>query len=133
FGDLTELHEKIQAFEAARSYADEWHRAKELLDPRVSAIIADGWSISLCQHLENLQHARIAREQFDGVIGYADYIVAAAAPGEAPIGAKDVGTDFRDMGSPSQSRAWTLLHVPAIAVPCTHGPNGLPVGIQIIG
>jgi Asp-tRNA(Asn)/Glu-tRNA(Gln) amidotransferase A subunit family amidase len=37
------------------------------------------------------------------------------------------------MGDTAQSRAWTLLHVPVVTVPCHRGPNGLPVGVQLIG
>jgi Asp-tRNA(Asn)/Glu-tRNA(Gln) amidotransferase A subunit family amidase len=28
---------------------------------------------------------------------------------------------------------WTLLHVPCVAVPGFTGPNGLPVGLQLVG
>jgi Asp-tRNA(Asn)/Glu-tRNA(Gln) amidotransferase A subunit family amidase len=28
---------------------------------------------------------------------------------------------------------WTLLHVPCLAIPCTVGAKGLPVGIQVVG
>jgi Asp-tRNA(Asn)/Glu-tRNA(Gln) amidotransferase A subunit family amidase len=27
---------------------------------------------------------------------------------------------------------WTILHVPALSMPTHRGPNGLPVGIQLI-
>ncbi len=67
------------------------------------------------------------------MIGDCDCILTTAAPGEAPKGWRVLGDRFNSMGSPSQSRAWTLLHVPAITVPCHHGPAGLPVGIQLIG
>ena len=28
---------------------------------------------------------------------------------------------------------WTVLHVPAITLPVLTGPNGMPVGLQLIG
>ena len=31
------------------------------------------------------------------------------------------------------SRLWTLLHVPLISLPVATGPQGLPVGIQLVG
>ena len=30
-------------------------------------------------------------------------------------------------------RIWTLLGTPSMNVPCSTGPNGLPVGVQVIG
>ena len=28
---------------------------------------------------------------------------------------------------------WTMLNVPCLAMPCHTGPNGMPVGVQIVG
>ena len=28
---------------------------------------------------------------------------------------------------------WTLLHAPCVSVPMGRGPNGLPLGLQVIG
>ena len=36
-------------------------------------------------------------------------------------------------GDPIFCRIWTLLGVPALNIPCSQGPNGLPVGVQVIG
>jgi len=49
-----------------------------------------------------------------------------AAPGEAPRG-------LEATGNPVFNRIWTLLHVPAVTVPWTSGPHGLPLGVQVIG
>jgi Asp-tRNA(Asn)/Glu-tRNA(Gln) amidotransferase A subunit family amidase len=34
-------------------------------------------------------------------------------------------------GNPDLSRAWTLLGLPSITIPCGTGPEGLPFGLQI--
>jgi Asp-tRNA(Asn)/Glu-tRNA(Gln) amidotransferase A subunit family amidase len=60
------------------------------------------------------------------VFGDADAIVAPSAPGEAPLG-------LAATGDPVFCRVWTLLGVPAINIPCSQGPNGMPVGVQVIG
>jgi Asp-tRNA(Asn)/Glu-tRNA(Gln) amidotransferase A subunit family amidase len=31
------------------------------------------------------------------------------------------------------NRIWTLLHVPCVTIPAFEGPNGMPVGLQVIG
>jgi len=36
-------------------------------------------------------------------------------------------------GDPVFCRVWTLLGVPALNIPCSQGPNGMPVGVQVIG
>ncbi|WP_431285984.1 amidase [Humitalea sp. 24SJ18S-53] len=66
------------------------------------------------------------RRSFDAIASGYDAVLTPAAPGEAPVGRQDTGNAvFNSM--------WTLLHVPCIGIPCTEGPNGLPVGVQIIG
>ena len=55
-----------------------------------------------------------------------DILVTPSAPGEAPK-----GLDWT--GDPAFNSIWTSLHVPCVTVPAGTGPNGLPLGIQIVG
>jgi Asp-tRNA(Asn)/Glu-tRNA(Gln) amidotransferase A subunit family amidase len=53
-------------------------------------------------------------------------VLTPAAVGEAPLGRQDTG-------NPVFNSMWTLMHVPCIGIPCTKGPHGMPVGVQIVG
>ena len=66
------------------------------------------------------------RKLFDALFPGFDAVLSPAAQGEAPVGRQDTG-------NPVFNSMWTLLHVPCIGIPCTRGPNGMPVGVQIIG
>jgi Asp-tRNA(Asn)/Glu-tRNA(Gln) amidotransferase A subunit family amidase len=55
-----------------------------------------------------------------------DILVTPSSPGEAPS-----GLDWT--GDPAFNFIWTSLHVPCVTVPAGAGPNGLPLGIQIVG
>ena len=70
--------------------------------------------------------AAACRAMLSDAFADADVIVAPSAPGEAPRG-------LTATGDPVFNRIWTLLGVPAISIPCSLGPNGLPVGVQVIG
>jgi Asp-tRNA(Asn)/Glu-tRNA(Gln) amidotransferase A subunit family amidase len=60
----------------------------------------------------------------DELFGKADFLLAPSALDEAP--------KFEDgTGDPAMSRAWTILGLPSISIPCGHGNNGLPLGLQI--
>jgi Asp-tRNA(Asn)/Glu-tRNA(Gln) amidotransferase A subunit family amidase len=133
YAGLVEAHERMQEFEAARSYAWEYHNHRDRLDPVVRGIIEAGLAVPFERYLEYTRFAQRARAEFPQVLGEADCIVTAAAPGEAPPGWRVLGNRFKAMGDTSQSRAWTLLHVPVVTIPCHRGPNGLPVGVQLIG
>jgi Asp-tRNA(Asn)/Glu-tRNA(Gln) amidotransferase A subunit family amidase len=66
------------------------------------------------------------RKAFDAMFEGFDVVLTPSATGEAPEGLHTTG-DFVFNG------LWTLLHVPCLAIPCIKGPQGLPVGIQIVG
>jgi Asp-tRNA(Asn)/Glu-tRNA(Gln) amidotransferase A subunit family amidase len=55
-----------------------------------------------------------------------DFLLTLSAPDEAPKG-------FETTGSPVFNRIWTWLGVPCVTLPFGHGPNGLPLGVQLIG
>ena len=130
---LVEAHERMQEFEAARSYAWEYENHRGALDATVRRIIDAGLAIPFERYLEYTRLAQRAREEFPTLLAESDCILTAAAPGEAPYGWRVLGDRFESMGDTAQSRAWTLLHVPVVTVPCHRGPNGLPVGVQLIG
>ena len=63
---------------------------------------------------------------FDAMFADFDVVVSPAAPGEAPQGLSSTGDwVFNSM--------FTAMHVPCLAIPCTRGSKGLPVGVQIVG
>ncbi len=66
------------------------------------------------------------RRRFDALFPGIDAVLTCSAPGEAPVG-------LHNNGDPVFNALWTLLHAPCIAIPCHTGPNGMPVGVQIVG
>lgn len=66
------------------------------------------------------------RKLFDALFPGFDAVLTPSAVGEAPVG-------LQNNGDPIFNAMWTLLHVPCIAIPCHTGPNGMPVGVQIVG
>ena len=66
------------------------------------------------------------RRLFDALFPELDAVLTPPAAGEAPVG-------LQNNGDLVFNAMWTLLHVPCIAIPCHRGPNGMPVGVQIVG
>jgi Asp-tRNA(Asn)/Glu-tRNA(Gln) amidotransferase A subunit family amidase len=73
-----------------------------------------------------LRTFKALQDDFPNVLGDLDVLVTPAAPGEAPKG-------LEWTGDPAFNATWTALHVPCVTVPAGAGPNGLPLGIQIVG
>ena len=53
-------------------------------------------------------------------------IVTPSACGEAT-------RDLTGVSDSAFNRIWTLMHGPCISIPAFKGPNGMPVGIQVVG
>ena len=81
--------------------------------------------IPISKLLATADEAASLRPQFDRLAERFDAILTPSAPGEAPVGA-NVPADATFNGM------WTLLHAPCITLPGLVGPEGLPVGVQLV-
>ena len=82
-----------------------------------------------CKEAERVAAQNIferSQREFPTTMEGLDILVTPAAPGEAPAG-------LEWTGDPAFNFIWTSLHVPCVTVPAGHGPNGLPLGVQIVG
>ena len=109
----------------------DYETAADRLDWRVRKTVEEGMKIGGDRYIEMTKRAQKLRHEFASLMGDADAIMTNAAPGEALQNWRLLGDDFK-MGDPRQSRAWTLLHLPAVTVPALIGPQGLPVGVQFL-
>jgi Asp-tRNA(Asn)/Glu-tRNA(Gln) amidotransferase A subunit family amidase len=124
--DLTLLQTRIMSFEMARALIFERTRYSKKLSPQLLQQLSEGAQIPYEQYQKDLMKAQAARfaiaQLFENEV---DILIAPSAPGEAPL-AKE-GT-----GNPVFCRGWTLSGLPCINLNVSSGPNGLPVGVQLI-
>ena len=78
------------------------------------------------EYLAALQLGEDCRRQLPDVFGDVDILLAPCTNGEAPRG-------LGDTGDPGFQAIWTILYTPSLSLPTHRGPNGLPVGIQLVG
>jgi amidase len=126
FEQLEDAQRWIAAFEFARNFTWEienhWERISEQLR---NGRIRDGLSCTLERYLEARGLAERCRAILADVFGDCDVLLAAAATGEATVG-------LSLTGSAAPCAIWTTVHAPSVTIPVFKGPNGLPVGAQII-
>ncbi|MBE9607140.1 amidase [Acetobacteraceae bacterium H6797] len=126
FDEIGKAHRIVLLGEGRGAFLQEALAAPGLLHQDFHDRAANSEGITAEQMLWAYDHAADCRRLFDEIARGYDAILTPAAPGEAPLGLQDTGNAiFNSM--------WTLLHVPCIGIPCISGPNGLPVGVQIIG
>lgn len=124
--EITQLQTRIMLFEMSRSFTFEReHFSKKLSLPLLKQL-NDGLAIRYEQYSRDLVATKLAKDSISRLFeNKIDVLIAPSAIGEAPL-IKD-GT-----GDPIYCRGWTLFGLPCINLNITTGPNGLPVGIQII-
>jgi Asp-tRNA(Asn)/Glu-tRNA(Gln) amidotransferase A subunit family amidase len=126
FARLQPAHNVIQGFEAARNFEFELEEHRSSLSAMLVAMLDEGVAVSPTLYHESIQLVSECRASLAELFGDCHVLVTASATGEAPGG-------LGSTGNPVMNRIWTALHAPCITVPAANGPNGLPVGLQIIG
>ena len=126
FERIEDAQRWIAAFEFARNFTWEienhWERISEQLR---NGRIKDGLSCTPERYLEARNLAERWRAMLADAFGECDVLLAASALGEAPIG-------LSLTGSAAPCAIWTTVHAPSVTIPVFKGPNGLPVGAQVI-
>lgn len=125
FAEAVELHRLIQDPELAVSLAPEYERGKDQLSPRLRAMIESGSEITAAAHIRALARIPVLTRALDAIFDEFDAILTPATPGEAP--------GIETTGSPVFCTTWSLLGTPALSLPLMTGPNGLPLGVQLVG
>ncbi|MSP88311.1 MAG: amidase [Alphaproteobacteria bacterium] len=125
FAALVDAHKAIMGFEAARALADEHSRHRDKISAGLLQILDGGLAMTHASYVAACAQAGAARHKLRQVFDGFDCLLAPSAMGEAPAG-------LNATGDPLFSRMWTLLYVPSLTLPGLTGPQGLPVGVQII-
>jgi len=121
-----DAHLKIVVFELARALAFEWAAHRRALSPELTGLIEAGRACSFDDYLTAQAVAAAARTWIARTFDEVDLWLTLSAPGEAPEG-------LESTGDPVLNRVWSVLHLPALSLPAGQGPNGLPLGVQLIG
>jgi Asp-tRNA(Asn)/Glu-tRNA(Gln) amidotransferase A subunit family amidase len=108
-------------------HADWFDRFAQLYRPRTVEAIRLGRTIS-AERLRECREARLDLADLlqDGASrGGIDCWICPSAVGVAPVG-------YEDTGDPSMTAAWSYAGFPALSLPVFDGPDGMPLGIQLV-
>ncbi len=125
FNESHRVHRCIMLYEAARASRAVRSAYRNLISDFLNKALDEGETISDSDYRSALEKRLAMKRTFAGLLEDHDAIITPPAPGEAP--------SFESTGDPSLCTLWTVLGVPAITIPTGLGPQGLPLGLQIIG
>jgi Asp-tRNA(Asn)/Glu-tRNA(Gln) amidotransferase A subunit family amidase len=130
--ELPEVFEKLDAaasdilgYEMARGLAHEAAHHRSRIHPMLLERVDSGAKLPLAKYENALGVAAECRRRLAEQMKKVDAIVTPSATGEAPLG-------LESTGNTAMNRLWTLLHGPCITVPAGEGPNGMPLGVQLV-
>ncbi|MGH7153452.1 MAG: amidase, partial [Acetobacteraceae bacterium] len=123
---LTEAHPIVMNSESARALGWELAERRSGISPELLERLEFG--LSQPEASVRRAHAAFGEAQrgFPAALEGLDVLVTPSATGQAPR-----GLDWT--GDPAFNFIWTSLHVPCVTVPAGTGPDGLPLGIQVVG
>lgn len=113
------------AWEGSACLAPERDLHWDVLHPATHAFLLRQDGITHDRWLAGIAARDAAIADLDALFGDCDLLITQAAPGEAPLG----------LGSTGQATfniCWTLLGTPSLSIPAGLGPNGLPIGLQLV-
>jgi Asp-tRNA(Asn)/Glu-tRNA(Gln) amidotransferase A subunit family amidase len=123
FAELVEDQTTLMHTESVAALTDERLNHADLLSPALRERLAsppdpEGAARALARR-------PVAQRELAQALDGLDGLLTPSVLGEAP--------ELAVTGDPALCRTWTLLGVPAVAVPGLTGPAGLPLGVQVVG
>lgn len=124
--DLVGMHQQVMTYEQRLVFTWERMTHPEKLSEPFAKQVKEAEAVTEEMYRKGLAAAAAARAALTDLAANYDAIVMPAAPGEANL--KTEGT-----GDPVFNRTASFLAVPAVSLPNGTGPNGLPLGLQLVG
>jgi amidase len=125
FEALAQTREIINDYERARGMASEWQTHRDLISEALAKSIRNGLSTWREEYIAALEKVAELRRMTCEIFADVDVLLTPTVNGEAPVGLSYTG-DHRFQS------IWTQLRTPAVTLPAYAGPNGMPIGIQLI-
>lgn len=126
FAEAIPAHRAVMLAGIARNYRTYAERGGDGLTATLRDGIAAGRGVSAVDYLSALDWRTVLNTGLERIFERYDAILTPAAPGEAPRG-------LDTTGNPVFCTTWQFCGVPAVTLPLLEGPNGLPVGVQLVG
>lgn len=120
-----EVHQVIYDCVLAYYFKPEWAAKRQVFSDRLGEMIERGLGIPLERYQAALAEQVAIARAFDTAAHEVDVLLTSSTAGEAPVG-------LATIDPPDTCLIWTLSGAPSLSLPLLAGPNGLPVGVQVV-
>jgi len=126
YNNVFQVSQELLAQDMAYNLGDRFFSGADRISDTLREWIVKGLSLNAKTYLANYDALQQMRMGFNALMDNFDFAIAPASSGEAPLG-------LHNTGSPNFCLLWTSIGVPVVNIPMLTGPNGMPVGVQVIG
>ena len=124
--DINRWQDEVMQDGGRYAFWPERLRAPELLHAEFHAKLDNHLGLTPERMRSALDGIARCRAGFEAALDGLDGALGLSAPGPAPLG-------LHTQGMATFNRMWTALQVPCISMPALWTPEGLPMGLQLIG
>ncbi|HVS35655.1 MAG TPA: amidase [Gemmataceae bacterium] len=125
FTDVLIRHLIVMAVEAAMFHEPRLRRHPEDYDPNIRGLLEEGLRRSPTEYARTKEHQRLLKKEMEACFAGVDALLTPSAAGPAP--------DAATTGDPVFNSPWSYTGLPTVCFPCGRSPEGLPLGLQVVG
>ena len=125
FAEVLVRHRIVMGVEAAMFHEGRLRRHPEDYDPNIRGLLEEGLACSAAEYARTKEHQRLLKKEMEACLGMVDALLTPAAVGPAPAAATT--------GDPAFNSPWSYTGLPTVTFPMARSPEGLPLGLQLVG
>ena len=126
FSDVHASHRIIMCAEGAAHHAGQFAARRDDYPPGITSLLDEGLALSATQYAEARRHQLLLRREILSAFESADVLLTPATMTPAPY-------SLVSTGDPAFHSPWSFIGLPTVVLPTGLSPDGLPVGIQLVG
>jgi Asp-tRNA(Asn)/Glu-tRNA(Gln) amidotransferase A subunit family amidase len=125
FASVLQCHRTVMAVEAAAYHGTRLRRHPDDYAPEIRALVEEGLACPATDYARAIDHRRQLLGEILPSFEELDALLTPATTGPAP--------DATTTGDPAFNAPWSYTGLPTVSIPASRSPEGLPLGLQLVG
>ena len=125
FDEVHRHHRTIFVYEFASQQRERFREFRDDYLPGTASLVEEGSAVSEADYRDAKRAQVQAWKEAETIFGEADVVACPATTGPAP--------DLSTTGDPVFNSPWSYTGLPTVNFPIGLSPEGLPLGIQLVG
>lgn len=123
--DVLLRHRRVMAVEAAEYHRPWFPQRRAEYGRWIAELLDEGWSTSAVDYAAALRTQPEFQMEVLTTLGDADALILPSTVSQAP--------GLETTGDPRFNSVWSYAGLPTVTIPCGLSPDGLPLGLQLVG